>query len=110
MEIVVILLVGLMMLYFAYAIGIQHKIGLLHEYHYQNLKEANKDAYLKVMGIGFLIMGVGCLSAVMMSFLWGERYVVILVGGIVLGLVVLIGSQYKYNGSIFSLTDGKHNH
>lgn len=40
----VLILAGVMMFYFAYAIGLKHKIDILHDYHYQNLEEANKNA------------------------------------------------------------------
>lgn len=80
---------------------IKHKVSVLHDYHYKNVKEEDVPAYAKRMGAGLVVIGVGIgvtgiLNLVNSAFRW-----VSLPAGFAAGLIIIVRAQKKYNGSFF---------
>lgn len=93
-----------MTLYLAYCIGIKHKIGFVHRYHYTNIQQDNIIPFCKVMGLGTCIMGFGLLirSYVnLFSIHYSGDY--LLLGSVIIGFGIQLICIIKYNGSIFGL-------
>ena len=94
--------VGLLCVVFGLLIWLRQKLSLLHDYHYQNVKQEDVPAYARLIGIGLMIIGAGiCVTGIfnlMASSLWW----VPLLCGFVAGLLVMHKAQMKYNGSWFS--------
>ena len=94
--------VGLLCVILGLLIWKKEKVSLIHDYHYQNVQEADIPAYARLIGIGLILIGGGiCITGVLNLFesaLWWIPLVV----GILAGLIVMNKAQKKYNGSWFS--------
>ncbi|MDL2250931.1 DUF3784 domain-containing protein, partial [Lachnospiraceae bacterium OttesenSCG-928-J05] len=53
--------VALIFIVLGYLLWVKQKISILHDYHYTKVKENDKRAYTRVMGIGMIVIGIGCL-------------------------------------------------
>ena len=77
-------------------------VSSIHSYHLRRIQEENLKDYAKTMGTGMLIIGLGCLMNLLARlfhlFLLGKIGVVI---GLVVGIVMMIYAQMKYNHGIF---------
>ena len=78
----------------------KQKVSLIHDYHYRNVKDADIPAYSKSIGIGLTIIGAGvCIAGILdlfkLPFWW-----IAMPAGFIIGLVMIIGAQRKYNGSL----------
>ncbi len=51
-------------------IWLKQKITLIHKYHYKNVKEKDKKAYTRLMGIAMFLMGLGCVFKWCYKFLY----------------------------------------
>ena len=94
--------VGLLLAAMGFLIWKKQKVSLLHDYHYKNVKEEDLPAYTKEMGLGLIVMGLGIiltgvLDLIESSFWWAAMAV-----GFVIGLIMIIHAQKKYNGSMIS--------
>lgn len=100
MDTFILVAVAGLMFVLAYLIGVKGKIQLMHDYHYQRVKEEDKKAYTQTIGVGLSIIGIILLlymipTPTMIGTL-------ILIVGFTLGLGVMVYAQYKYNKGIFS--------
>lgn len=94
-------LVGCLLLFISYCLGVKKQITLMHDYHYTNIKEIDKDAYCKGMSIGFLLLTITFFMSGYLYYMEEmlEATIVLLVGNII-SVLYLIKTQIKYNGSI----------
>ncbi len=102
-ESIVLILAGVLLLAVGILIGAFHKISLLHNYHYQNVRQEERKAYTAVMGIGLCLLGLSLLASAAVHLLtvtW--IWIAMLFGGLAVGFAVIWYAQRKYNGGFFS--------
>ncbi len=102
-ESIVLILIGALLLVVGILIGAFHKISLLHDYHYQNVRQEDIKAYTAVMGIGLCLLGLSIIASaglhlLAVSWIW----IAVLFGGLAVGFAVMWYAQRKYNGGFFS--------
>lgn len=91
-------LVGIILVVFGYLLWIKKKITLLHDYHYDNVSEADKDIFCTISGIGIFIIGIGLLvTAVIIGITNSAWSFIAMAVGFVVGLGFLIYAGLKYN-------------
>ena len=80
----------------------KQKVSLIHDYHFENVKQEDLPAYTRLIGIGLIITGLGiCVTGILELFdspLWWIPMLI----GFIIGLMVLNRAQKKYNGTWFS--------
>ena len=80
----------------------KEKITILHNYHYTKVKEQDKKAYTRIMGLGMSVIGIGCAASGMIgTFTQWSKNGIPLGAGFVIGLCIMIYGQTKYNHGIF---------
>lgn len=78
-------------------------IGLIHDYHWRNVKEEDKMKYCKELSKGMYVISFGILLSGIFSYIGNNIGVpVCLFGGIGIGFGIFHMAQKKYNGSWFS--------
>lgn len=93
---------GLLFLILGLLIWKKQMINLIHSYHYPRVKAEDKEAYTEKMGKAMVVMSVGMFLTGITDFLTGTGYGWICFGVFfIAGLVLMIWTQYKYNGGIF---------
>ena len=102
-EVIVYAAVGILLVVLGLVIWKKQKIGLIHEYHYKNVKPEDVPAYTRQIGIGLIVIGAGlCATGAACIFVQSAASLLALVPGFVIGLIVLHKAQMRYNGSWFS--------
>lgn len=81
-------------------------LGLIHEYHWKNVRPEDYSAYGNAMGIGLSVFGLTFLLSGGISLFGGSLWVIysafgVLAAGIIAGLVLIGRAQKKYNGGWF---------
>ncbi len=77
-------------------------IGSIHWYNRRKLTKENQKLYCLIVGLGTLIVGVGLIASGIVQALVGiEQSSFIMVGGILVGLVIILYAQFKYNRGLF---------
>ena len=77
-------------------------IGSIHWYNRRNVKTEDQKPYCLIVGIGTFIIGVGLIAAGIVQVLVGvEQSSFVMVGGILIGLVLILYAQFKYNRGLF---------
>lgn len=101
-EIIIGILVGLLLIFLGYRIGWKYDIKLVHGYHYVNVAPQDKPKFCRLLGIGNLIVGGGCLLMAIFSYaLSGNVGCWLGAVVIVLGIIEMLFTIIKYNGSLF---------
>ena len=78
----------------------KEKIGLLHDYHYDNVAEADKPAFCALSGMGVLAIGIGLLvTAVLLAVTDHPASFLAFAAGFAAGLGLLLYAGKKYNVS-----------
>ena len=80
----------------------KQKLSILHEYHYQHVKQEDVPAYTRQMGIGLLLIGAGICVTGLLNLAESSLWWIPLTAGFAAGLTVICRAQYKYNGSVMS--------
>ena len=81
----------------------KQKIDLIHDYQHRNVREEDKPAYCRQMGISIIFIGVAIgLDGVANLFSWETFGYLSLAVGIIGGLVIMHKAQKQYNGGWFS--------
>ena len=94
--------VGLLLVIFGLLIWLKQKVGLLHSYHYRNVRHADLPAYSKLMGISSVIFGVcGILTGVINAVFRTQVGWIAFVVGLIVFFVIANHAQQKYNGGWF---------
>ena len=90
-------------------INMTGNISSLHSYHRHRVSEEDRKPFGRLVGLGTLIIGLGCIAFGALSLL-GERLgqeLFVLLGtgvllmGIVVGLILSFYAMNKYNHGIF---------
>ena len=76
-------------------------VSILHDYHYQHVKQDDIPAYTKQMGLGLILMGAGMIITGLLTLASSAVWWVPLLAGFVSGLFIFFMAQKKYNGSVF---------
>lgn len=77
-------------------------ISTIHWYNRRNVDKENVKKYGKLMGLGTIIMGVGMIITGILQLLYKiEDLNYILIFSIMVGIIIMIYSQVKYNKGIF---------
>ena len=95
---IIFLVVGISIAIMGYLIWIKEKINLLHDYHYDKVREEDKKAFCKISGIGLFIVGIGIfitgiITAFTISFLSFLPFIL----GFIIGIIMVIFAGAKYN-------------
>ena len=93
--------VGAAIIVLGIIIWAKHKVSLIHEYQYQNVKEEDIPAYTRHIGIGLIIMGVGICATGALNMFSSPLWWIPLAAGILVGIIIMSVAQKKYNGSLF---------
>jgi len=96
------LAVGLLCIVLGLLIWLKRKISLLHDYHYRHVKEEDISAYVRLMGIGLILIGAGICVTGFLNLLESSLWWVPLVIGLATGIIVMSIGQKRYNGSWMS--------
>ncbi len=108
MEFIILALVGLFLIY-AGILNIKGNLSLLHSYHRKRVKEEDKLAFGKLIGLGNIIIGASLI--VVSPLLFFADYLTLnalkVTGFIIMGIGLAIGlglsfyAMIKYNKGIF---------
>ncbi len=95
---VIVLPVSLVGLYLGFQIKNKQRIKLIHDYHWENVKEHDILPYTSLMGIGQYIIGIGLLISSILGFMFSSVIIMIpMFLGLILGFIVMYVAQKKYN-------------
>ena len=90
-------------------VNMKGKVSSLHQYHRKRVREENKKAFCKLVGLGTLIIGIalivyGTLFFVFEKTQW-KAFAVIgtveLMASIIAGMTINFYAMKKYNGGVF---------
>lgn len=77
-------------------------ISTIHWYNRRNISNHNIKNYGKLMGIGTIVMGIGMtITGILQLFYSSEELNYIIIISIIIGIIIMIYSQIKYNKGIF---------
>lgn len=93
--------VGILCVVLGVLLWSKQKVSLLHDYHYQHVKESDIPAYTRQVGIGLIVIGAGIMLTGLLELLYSSFWWIPLAAGFVTGLIVFYAAQKKYNGSVF---------
>lgn len=98
-----IMLLGIGIMFIIIGIlNMKGNISSIHWYNRQKVSKENTKKYGKLMGIGLLVMGISfILTAVLQMIFNNENLYYVVVAGTIIGLVLMIYGQFKYNKGIF---------
>ena len=101
-ELVILLLIGLIFSFLGWRIWKKEQITLIHDYHYTKVIEKDKKPYTEKMGKACIVMGIGMILTGIIDFLTNTFYGWIFFGVcFIIGLIIMIFAQLKYNGGLF---------
>lgn len=101
-ELILLVLVGGLCVYFGWNIWKKEKITLIHSYHYQKVSQKDKAPYTEKMGKAMTAMGLGIAISGIINFAFSTGYGWILCGiSLAAGLIGMTKIQRKYNHGIF---------
>lgn len=101
-ELFLMLVIGGTFVFIGLRIWKKEQISLIHDYHYSNVSEEDKTAYTKQMGKACMIMGIGMLLTGIVDFITKTPYGwVCFIVFFILGMIMMVRAQKKYNGGIF---------
>ena len=91
-------IVGIICAVLGYLIWKKEKITLLHDYHYDKVKEEDKKAFCTLSGLGVFTIGTGLLvTAVLLGITESPWSFVVFGAAFVLGVILLIYAGIRYN-------------
>lgn len=100
MENYVLIFLGLVIAVLGIVIAIGH-IEVIHSYNRSRITEETRKPYGKTVGSGCLVMGIGIIIDGIISLFIESFPPVSVIIGLVLGLVIILYGQFKYNKGIF---------
>lgn len=82
--------------------NISGSISTIHWYHRQRVSKEDTNKYGKVIGIGMLIIGISFLLTAILQIIFriSNLWYIPLIG-IIVGLIITVYGQFKYNKGIF---------
>ena len=98
----VLLGVGILFFVFGWLLWGKQKISLVHEYHTRNVKKEDVPAYTRLMGLGMLAIGAGCVfTGVVALGLARPLGWLGLPAGLIVGFSLFFRAQRRYNEGRF---------
>ncbi len=95
---IIVGLIGIICVVIGYFIWIKEKISLLHDYHYDKVREEDKKVFCTLSGVGVIFIGIGLLITAVLLFITDSPLSFISFGiGFATGLTLLIYAGNKYN-------------
>ena len=92
-----------MFLFLGLEIWKKQKIQWIHSYHHMNVSMENKQPYTKRIGKALVLMSIGTFLTGIIDVFTKTLYGWIAFGVFfIMGLVLMMKAQLKYNGGIFS--------
>ena len=91
------------------SVNMTGNLSTLHSYHYHRVKEQDKKAFGKLVGLGTVLVGISILIfGVFMyvhekthSNIWVWLGTPLMIVGILIGMVISFYAMFKYNKGIF---------
>ena len=101
---IVFLIVGLILFVISFLLFRGH-INILHDYHYNNVKEEDKKIFGRLTGGSLFIGSLGLLGAGILSLIFQDEslvplFVAIEMGSLVVSIILVLIVIKKYNGKI----------
>ena len=90
-ELFILLPVGVLFIVLGLLIWKKEKITLIHDYHWDRVKEEDKSAYTALIGKGVFIIGV-CAAVTNTGWGW-----LAFTAGFVVSVVLFLRAQFRYN-------------
>lgn len=82
--------------------NLRGNIGSIHWYNRRKVTKGNQLPYCRFMGLGTLVMGVSMiLAGFIQAILNPEIGAIVIAIGLIIGLVLILYAQFKYNKGIF---------
>ncbi len=82
--------------------NLRGNIGSIHWYNRRKVSKEDQLPYCRCVGLGTLLIGVAMIVAgVVQALVSAEAGTVIILIGIIIGLVLILYAQFKYNKGIF---------
>lgn len=94
--------VGLACVILGLLIWIKRKLSLIHDYHFKNVKAEDVPAYARGIGLGMIAVGLGIITTGILNLFYSPYWWIPLAAGSAVGVAIIIITQRKYNGSVFS--------
>ena len=102
------LLVGGLCIAFG-AVNMTGNLSTLHAYHYRRVKEQDKKAFGRLVGLGTILVGASVLIYGVLMYVYEKTQsnvwiwvgTPLLIGGIVAGAAISFYAMFKYNKGIF---------
>ena len=90
-------------------VNMRGNISTIHEYHRKRVSEENKKIFGKLVGLGTLIIGIGCIlfGVLFLIFELTHRDIFSIIAtaelivSLIAGLILSFYAMIKYNGGIF---------
>ena len=90
-------------------INMTGNVSSLHWYHRQRVREEDRKAFGKLVGLGTLLVGVSLIANGVFSMIYASTQIaayevvgsVILIAGIIPGIIITFVAMLKYNKGIF---------
>ena len=100
--IIICLSVGLLMVALGLILWLGKRIGMVHDYHHQNVKKKDVAAYCREMGIGLILIGAGIVITGVVWAVTRSLWAWIAAAfGFLAGFLLSNHAQKTYNGSWF---------
>lgn len=94
-------IIGLIFIYLG-IINYKGNILSIHWYNRRNVSKENEKSYGKLMGVGTGIIGIGLtITGILLLIFNLEEFYYILISSLIVGMIIMIYSQIKYNKGIF---------
>ena len=100
MDNVILLIFGILFIIIG-TMNMKGDISSIHWYHRTRIKEKDKKQYGKLVGFSTIIIGAFMIFDFLLKVIFSFENDLILIIGFVLGLVLFIYAQIKYNKGIF---------
>lgn len=83
-------------------VNIAGNISTIHSYNRKNVTENNQKAYGRFVGSGTASIGVSLIiTGILQIFCYKEYWFFILLVGTIIGILLILYAQFKYNKGIF---------
>ena len=101
-EFIICMAVGILCIILGLILWKKQKISLVHDYHCRKVKKEDIPAYTRLMGIGLLLIGIGCCltGIINLAFKTGAGWIAF-VAGFIAGILQMNKAQKTYNESWF---------
>ncbi len=101
MEYIPLLFLGVIIIIMS-IINLEGNISTIHWYNRCKVSEADAPKYGKAMGLGTLIIGTSMVITAVLQMIFDlESIFYISLFGIIVGIIVMLYAQFKYNKGIF---------